>query len=295
MITAYKACPLKAFYGSFVKIRPKQVSVHLNAGKAFADGMHVFRQLYYSGEMNFEDARQEAVKSIIISYGDFEPEEKDAGKSWDRTVGALLYALKVYPPEQDILRPTMLNGKVASEFSFAEPLDYDLLHPDTGDPILYTGRLDTIMEMGAKANLFGFDDKTTKQLGATWPDQWDLRSQFPGYVWGAKSYGIDLQGMVVRGIKILKTVFDHAQVIVYCNDWMIDRWKESTIFTVKQMIRDYEAGYWDSNLSDSCTSYGGCEFKRLCCSPNPDAWIEPYYETNLWNPLTGEDDPAEVE
>jgi len=292
ILTAYKACPQKAFYSGILKIRPKQLSVHLNAGKAFADGMNTFRQLYYSNEANFEDARQAAVKSIILSYGDFEPDEKDAGKSWDRCVGALLYALKVYPPDQDILKPTIINGKVASEFSFAEPLDYDLIHPETKDPILYTGRFDTIMEMGSSENLFGFDDKTTKQLGATWPDQWDLRSQFPGYSWGAQKYGINLQGTIVRGIKILKTVFDHAQVIVYHPSWMIDRWHKSAVNTVQQMIKDYNAGYWDTNLSDSCTAYGGCEFKRLCMSPNPEAWIEPYFEPNLWNPLTGEDDPA---
>ncbi len=294
LITAYKACPLQAFYSGIYRIRPKQINVHLNAGKAYANALDVFRQGYYSGERSFEEARQDAFLSLTHSYGEYEPPEKNMNKAWPRVISALFYYLRVYNPKNDILKPTTVNGKIASEFSFAEPLHPDLVHPVTGNPILYTGRFDSIMEMGSEYNLFGYDDKTTTSLGPTWAEQWQLRSQFMGYSWGAAQYGIPLQGTIIRGISILKTKHEHAQAIVYHSKWMIDRWLQSTIHTVQSMIRDWENGYWDSSLDMACTTYGGCQFNRLCESPNPEDWIEPYFELNRWNPLTGEDDPDEA-
>lgn len=290
IVTAYKSCPLKAFYSGIYKIRPKTGSVHLNAGKAYADGLDTFRQYYYSGALNFEDARMIGAEHIISSYGDFEPPAGKENKSWRRTLGAYLYYLSTYPPESDVLRPAKINNKVASEFSFALPLHPELLHPDTGEPILYTGRYDSIMEMGSPELLFAYDDKTTSSLGKTWAEQWNLRSQFTGYAWGAREYGINLQGTIIRGLAILKTQYNHAQAIVYHPEFHIERWLSSTIDTILSMIEDYKRGYWDSNLADACVHYGKCDFYRLCESPNPEAWIEPYYEANTWNPLTGKDE-----
>lgn len=296
LVSEYKACPLKAFYKHILKIRPKTTSVHLNAGRAYSDAMDVFRQAYYGEEkLDFESARARAVCALIESYGDYEPEDKYANKAWDRVVGALLYYFHRYPPDQDILRPATINGKPASEFSFAEPLHENLVHPETGDPILYTGRFDSIMEMGSEHNLYGYDDKTTSRLGATWADKWGLHSQFMGYRWGAARYGIDLQGTIVRGISILKTRHETAQAIIQTPKWMMERWYQSTCYTITCMINDFNNGYWNSILDayGTCESFGGCEFKMLCESDDPEPWIEPYYETNLWNPLTGEDDVEE--
>ena len=157
--------------------------------------------------------------------------------------------------------------------------------------MLYTGRFDALMEMRSPANLFGFDDKSTSQLGPKWADSWQLQSQFMGYSWGAERYGIDLQGTILRGISILKTKYGHAQAIIYHPKWVRNRWYTSTVFAVQQMINDYKNGYWNSALNAACSNYGGCEFRVLCDAPNPEVWIEPYFEKNLWNPLTGEDDP----
>lgn len=293
IITDYKACPLKAFYSGIFRIRPLLTNPHLNSGKAFAVGLDAFRQAYYGTDNSFETAREAGFVALVKSYGLYEPPEKNINKTWNRMASAYFYYLRVYHPKRDSLRPAIINNKIATEFSFALPLDDNLLHPDTGDPILYTGRFDSIMEMGSPQNLFGYDDKTTSQLGATWPDQWGLRSQFIGYDWGAKQYGINLNGTIIRGISLLKTKHDHAQAIIFFSRWLRARWLESTIYTVKRMVQDYKTKYWDSNLGDSCVAYGGCEFKPLCESPEPHVWIPTYYEFNRWNPLKGEDDPLE--
>jgi len=301
LVTEYKSCPLKAFYKHILRIRPKQANVHLNSGKAYADALDKFRQIYYDPDRttdvpqseHFDRAVIEATKVLTIAYGDFEPLEKNQNKTWERVFGAMCYYLSVWHPEQDVLKPTIMNGKPATEFSFAEPLHEEFCrHPDTDEPLLYTGRFDSIMEMRSPLNLFAYDDKTTSQLGASWADSWTLQSQFMGYAWGAQRYNLNLQGTIIRGVSILKNSYGHSQAIVYHPKWVIERWYTSTVYAVQQMINDYKAGYWNAALNQACSNYGGCELKMLCEAPDPSVWIEPYFEKNLWNPLTGEDDPS---
>ena len=62
-------------------------------------------------------------------------------------------------------------------------------HAETGNPLLYAGRLDALMNFAG--GLSALDDKTTSGIGPKWSQQWDLRSQFTAYIWGLQRAGID--------------------------------------------------------------------------------------------------------
>jgi hypothetical protein len=173
------------------------------------------------------------------------------------------------------------SGQRAIEFSFAEPIDAS--HPETGDPLIYCGRMDQICEFAG--GYFGFDDKTTSQLGASWPKQWDLRSQFTGYVWGAAKMGFHLNGFLVRGVSILKTKYDAMEAITYRPQWQVDRWYVQLLKDVAAMKRMWEADSWDFNLDESCTAYGGCGFRQVCQVQDPQPWLESSFERREWMPL----------
>ena len=132
----------------------------------------------------------------------------------------------------------------------------------------------------------GEDDKTTSQLGASWPRQWDMRSQFTGYVWGAKRAGIKLDGFLVRGVSILKTKYDHAQHITFRPAWEVDRWYAQTVRDLHRWIECWKAGYYDYSLGEACNDYGGCLFAEICKKPNPEEWLPAYFVQRKWNPLT---------
>jgi hypothetical protein len=173
------------------------------------------------------------------------------------------------------------GGKRGIEFSFLEPID--IKHPVTGDPILYSGRFDMLVDY---ENLhLGEDDKTASQLGASWPRQWDLRSQFTAYVWGAGRAGIQLDGFLVRGVSILKTKYDTLEAITYRPQWQIDRWYQQTLADVARMQECWASGLWDFNLDHACAEYGGCPFRSVCQMQRPEILLQQQFERRIWNPV----------
>ena len=286
MVSAYKACPRMFFREYLEHWKPKTPSVHLHAGKAYAKGLEVARKGYYEKGLSPDDAIAEGLGALLTAYGSFEC-PPDSAKSAERTAGAFEYYFTQYPFETDAATPYILpSGSRAIEFSFAEPLG--VAHPETGDPIIYCGRMDGLMDYSG--GLFGLDDKTTSQLGASWAKQWDLRAQFTGYCWGAARAGLPLQGFLIRGVSILKTKYDTQQALTYRPAWMLQEWYESLIDTVHAMVVDWEREYFRPDLSESCASYGGCMFRQPCLSVDPQPWLETSFTKRVWNPLTREEE-----
>lgn len=280
MLADASDCEQKANVRFFHHLRPSTPNVHLHAGQAFAKGIEALRQHTYppSGA----DAVGEATKALLNHYGTFEA--GDSAKSLTGMLGALGSYVEQYNPETDHLKPLMLNGKPAVEFSFAHPLD--IHHPVTGEPLIYCGRFDMLGVLNNDPqSLFVVDEKTTTQLGATWAKQWQLRSQFMGYVWGAKKFGHPVIGAIVRGISILKRSYGHAEAIVYYPQWMIDRWYDQIHHKLARLIEAWKNDKWQYNFSLTCSAYGGCPYRMLCESENPDQWLDPYYQVSAWDPM----------
>lgn len=312
MLAAFRSCPQKMFRSYIEHWKPKDESVHLVAGGAFARGIEVARKAYFEGiyvegtvENVFNDktgaydrivtwsqkegpkgdseaAQLLGLQALVIAYGDFEC-PPDSAKSLIRTAGALEFYFAQYPFGMDGTDPvTFPGGRRGIEFSFAEPLPFR--HPVSGDPILYTGRADMVASFAG--GTYVFDEKTASQLGATWPRQWELRSQFTGYVWAAQQAGLSsVQGAVVRGVSILKTKYDTLQAITYRSPYEIDRWLTQVARDLKRMQDCWEAGWWDFDLDHACAEYGGCSFQRICKSPDPETWLKMQFEKRVWDPL----------
>ena len=281
IMAAFKSCPHKAYLEFFEHWKLQNQSVHLHAGAAYATGQEATRKAFYVEGRSEEDSVAAGLAALLTAYGDFEC-PSDSAKSAERMAGALEFYYSRYRLGEDSAIPMFLpGGKRGIEFSFLEPLD--IAHPETGDPILYSGRMDMMCDyQGMK---LGEDDKTASQLGASWPRQWDLRSQFTGYVWGAKRANITLNGFLVRGVSILKTKYDTLEAITYRPDWMIDRWYEQLLRDVKRMIEAWKEGYFDYNLDHACAEYGGCPFKGACQMRDPINLLNQQFERRKWDPV----------
>lgn len=283
ILASAKACRYKFWLEYCADWKPKEVSVHLHAGASFASGLEAARQAYYTAGALAPEAEAIGMGALLKHYGDFQCPE-DSAKSASRMAGALEFYFANYPLGRDGAEPiTLPSGRRGVEISFAEPLP--IMHPETGDPLLYCGRLD----MAAKfANgIFVEDDKTTSSLGATWSKQWDLRSQFTGYCWGLwKAANIKPSGVLVRGVSILKTKYDTQEAITYRPDWMIDEWYSMTCDLIEDLVRDWKRGVWRKVLDHACTDYGGCTFRQVCQSREPEPWLNQYFIRRQWNPLT---------
>lgn len=285
IMAAFKSCPQKAWLEYIQHWKLRDQSVHLHAGAAYAHGMEAARTAFYIEGKSAEASVALGVLAVLKAYGDFECPPESA-KSLERTAGALEYYFSQYRLGEDKAIPmTLPGGKRGIEFSFLEPID--LMHPETGEPLLYSGRMDMMCEF--EGMHLGEDDKTASQLGASWPRQWDLRSQFTGYVWGAARAGIKLDGFLVRGVSILKTKYDTLQAITYRPVWLIDRWYEQLLRDGKRMIAAWQEGYWDWNLDHACTEYGGCPFRNVCQMREPGPLLEQQFQRRQWNPVTREE------
>jgi hypothetical protein len=289
MMAAAKACPALLNYVYFDHWKSKVEKIDRHAGGAFARGGEVSRRAYYELGLSAENSIEAGVKALLEFYGDVECPPTNP-KTPDRMAGALRFYFERYPLNHLVGYPILMpGGKRAIEVSFVVPLAIN--HPVTGQPLLYCGRMDTILQtLGA---VFGEDDKTTKSLGRTWPDQWSLRAQLIGYKWGARSYGIDLAGMVVRGVSILKTQYDTVEAVHYYPDWLVDQWESELLEWLTDVIGWWGRKSFRHNMDSSCSSYGGCGFLTVCTRP-PDTrskWLSTFFERRHWNPITREETP----
>ena len=287
--SAFVSCPRAAYWEFFHHWRTSgRPSTHLHAGKAWAAALETTRKAYYGKDkLDALTAQALGLKTLIETYGDHTPPDRgtEANKTLDRMMEAFQYYFTAFPLDQDPVQPYYdRDGNPMVEFNFALPIDQKrLLHPDTGEPILFAGRADMVATFAGALSIY--DDKTTSQLGATWANQWNRRSQFSAYAWAAREYGINVSQIVVRGIAILKEKINHAQALPIRSPHNIAEWHEQTVRDIQRAIQCWREGYFDVNLSDSCSSFGGCPYQQPCMSSDPDRWLESGYVRMKWDPV----------
>lgn len=291
MISCFRACPKKFFEEFVLGLRPAAVSVDLHAGACFASALENIYRGIYTENLDFEKAKLRAYGQFLDQWGNFEP-VKDTPKTRERIWEAVEEYFRVWPHQTDPVQPYMLEGQPSYEFTFGIPLepssktplqmhDHFPRHP-SGQPFIYSGRFDMFGKWGQK--LVVRDEKTTTSIGASWAEQWDLRSQFMGYVWACQQSGMNVDTVCVRGIGILKTKFTMVDAFKTFPSHKVERWLEQLRRDLWRIHRAWDEGYWDFNYADACSSYGGCVFRDVCGSPEPDRWRRGF-TVRRWNPL----------
>ena len=278
-------------WGSLHGYKSPYPNIHLHAGKAWASSLEAVRRAFYEEEKSPLEAVAMGLEKLITEYGSFIPPERGSGaaKSLDRLIEAFHYYWTAFPLEKDPAQPYRTkDGRPMVEFSFAVPLADDLLHPVTGEPIIYAGRADMVATYAGAVTIY--DDKTTSALGAQWAQQWNRRAQFTGYAWAASTFGIPVSQVLVRGIAILKTEIKHAEAITTRTPGHIAEWHHQFVKDIRRAIVAWENDDWDVSLDDACSSYGGCHFQQPCMSANPEPWLNgPNFVRKIWNPVTREE------
>lgn len=277
----FVSCP-RSFYWRYVhNLRLKGESVHLKAGGAFASGCESIRKGFYDEGLTSSEAIERGCLLALEKYGETNVPD-DHPKSPGRVVAGLIHYFTVYPLATDNCQPLPTpSGKHCIEFKFAIPLP--IQHPTTGNPLLFGGRSDMLVSFNGMKLVF--DDKTTSQLGPTWPNSWNLRGQIDGYIYAARHHGIPVEGAIIRGQSFLKKTFGNAESLQLRSDWQIDRWYRQFLRDIDRMMTAWRTQEWDYNLDSTCSSYGNCAYQGLCTSSTPERWFDSDYEREVWNPL----------
>ncbi len=278
----YVSCERKFEYSRGYGLSSLGGSVHLIAGHAFAKGCEVIRRKYYSEGMDEMDALVEGVLAAWEDYGAFDCGEKYVNKSPERVAYALVEYFTEYPLATDKIQPYFrADGKPAIEFEFSFPLE--TRHPRSGDPLLYGGRFDMVGEY--MSSLWVVDEKTATRLGPTWLRSFTLRGQLLGYTYAARSFGLPVNGFIVRGLSFLRDYYGHAEVLEVVPAYRLEQWREQLEIDVARIVRSYEEGRFSMALGEACNAYGGCPFLKLCEKENWKEWWQQYFEIDYWSPL----------
>jgi PD-(D/E)XK nuclease superfamily len=292
MLAEFKACPAKFYLSYIQEWKSKSVNTHLHAGGAFARGLEVARRGFYEQDLPAEDCEALGVQSLLQFYGDHQPPNygSAANKTALRMAGALEFYFSRYPLNHQTAYPILMpGGKRGIEFSFAHNLP--ILHPETGQPLQYCGRADGIFQFAGGTYIF--DEKTASQLGATWAKQWKLRAQFSGYAWAARESGIKVDGVVVRGVSILKGGYDILEDISFRTEYMIGSWYSELLDWIDQMLHCYKTNRWRHTYDHACSDFGGCQFQDICDMEDQVPWLERGFERKHWDPITRKETPLE--
>lgn len=295
MLSTLRKCEGAAYYSYLENLSPTGTSVHLHAGASFAYGVEHVRRAFYEQGKPAEEAIGIGITKLLAYYGDYEcPPESP--KSAQRMAEALDFYFDVYRLGSDYIVPWTDGKGTGIEFSFSFPLPVP--HPETGEPIIYSGRFDLLGENKRDGTLFVVDEKTATQLGTQWAAQWELDSQFTGYCAGARMFGKPVVGAIIRGVSILKTKYDTKEAIVYRSNWEIERWYRQVVRDVKRLVDIWRHGTDEVNWKldkAQCGAYGGCAFKTLCTSPQPERWKAVNFEPRVWHPLLRDEHEKELE
>lgn len=283
MMSAYKECPRSFWYSFCLGRRSSDKNIHLAFGDIFAKAMETARRAFWAEHLQPEECVLKAVRQVLKSpeYPGWEVEDS---KSLTRCAHAVVSYFDTYGFSNDYLTPKLLPTGPALEFNFAVPLPIN--HPETGYPLIYTGRYDMWGEHEGVDYLE--DDKTAKTGGAQWEQKWDLRGQFLGYLWGHRQYRPAANGMVVRSPIMHKGDTQHLQVVKYYSDEMISDWYQSLLYFLERMISDYQRKAFPRVFGDPCASYGGCSYKNVCLASSAFEmkWLETEFpEVSFWRPM----------
>ena len=279
----FKSCAQKFAYAYIHNLRTPHLNINLHFGAAFASGTEHVRKRFYTESATKDEALITCFNHLTLAWGPLDPPDGET-KTFAKCFEALVCYFDRYDPATDPVQPYQLpDGSFAIESSFA--LETPIQHPETGDPILYAGRYDMLGVYSGQ--LFVVDEKTPRQLGATWANQWPLRSQFTGYCAAAFCYGHPVVGAITRGVGIRKNDIGFAEHISLRPRWQIDRWWDQLCRDLASMVDMYESGHWDLALeSTACAAYSDpCAYADLCLSLYPSRLIEQNYKRIVWNPI----------
>jgi hypothetical protein len=238
------------------------------------------------------------------------------GREEWRTADRLVQILDVIldqPPIEVIKAP---DGKAVVEADFLYPLCtedeidrsfWELLSAAGYTEVMYSGILDAVAKFFGE--IYVVDHKTTTDVGGQKGEPAQIRSSFlngfkphaatAGYAWGlSKFLGQPVYGVLINGVGI------HSSRVLSPNfqvkDWLcftrftvnytpeeIEEWRQTTIATVKELLRAKIAGTYAMN-SDACYNYNKpCPYLQLCSRPpsQRDTMKTSLYVKDTWDPL----------
>lgn len=270
--------------------QPRDKSVHLIFGGLYASALESYAKLV-SMHIPREEAIAAVVLELLVASWDFEKDEEGndilgtgtpqdwfhASKTRETLVRSVVWYLEEFkedPAETVILH----DGKPAVEYSFALPIEGDLL---------YCGHMDKLVSFDD--DYFVMDQKTSG--GAVTPrffEQFSPDFQMTGYAFAGKIlFDLPITGVIIDAAQIAVGFTRYTRGFVHRSAPVLEDAMENVLMVIENTRRLHSEQKFPMNPA-SCGNYGGCEFRKVCMrAPEHRHGVlrTDFIQQRRWDPL----------
>ena len=315
MYERWKTCPHSFFRADIQGLRLAELgepgeaprirkSIHLHFGSVFAAGLEATRRCWSAGAGETEALAEGATTITRLWEAETDLPAPHTRTEEAKTLQSCLLAhvgyFREWPLDDERQQVYQNQGMPCIELSGARPIP-GTRHPDTGEPILYAGRFDAVLDRAGQP--WGLDDKTTGSHveGESWARQWRLRGQFTGYCWLAQIWDLNIEWFIIHGIQLTGNTKPGAPIARFREvteirpSWMVERWLAQLQADVSLMCQQWDILWkrgtdavphpFSQAYGHACYDFNSpCQFQTLCGEPRPELFLDDYV-VDRWDPL----------
>lgn len=258
MTSTFMDCPSKFYLRYVCGLRPRRKDPkrdgNLDWGSCWHEVMFAFME--GAGTLSWDQRIQDGLMALDKEYPEYLTPESDSGRSGAKRSKmrmieqffAYVELWKEQEPEYEILRNEQY---------------FDVLKESIG--LRWCGRIDSVRRIVRSRKVRVWDYKTTKAMGDTYFDQFEMSFQFPGYVWSVNQMMTEpVYEITIDVMYTISKSFEFFQRTFRYDEARLAEWERNCKIINDRMnhLLDehlYEPEAWEKNWGD-CTRYGKCRF-----------------------------------
>lgn len=307
MLSSLYLCELKWFRLYCQRFSAFESTPDLIAGRIFAKACELTRKGFY-----FEGLSEEEAIALGESYI-LESEDTGHKTKTNEVVADRFKKYFKFLPMDSYYTPIKLSDNTnAIEYKF--DIELPLINPDTGKNIIYTGKIDAIMEKyhnGVFVGNFIHDEKSTEKLSriANSKDsnnpnglvdidketnKYLMSSQLISYSWAAKLIGIKIAGATIARVPLSDKYEDPVILNIDISSFQLEIWYQGFISRLSELIGKYKAyktdieslphKYFHPSYRNDCESFGDlCKYVIGCRNPEGEELLRNSYPQVIWD------------
>lgn len=303
VLSEYKKCPekFKLRYAEGIT-KKSHGTVYWGSPLLFGQFLHLFMELYYSGQFPAEQAIHETLlKAGQSDLSQVAPEKQRSLYHLEQILYAYIH--RYGTNHTSTWAPAIVDGKSGIELEVDIPL-----MPGVTWRQHYDGLVIANIDMPdfgvTKGQYLILEHKTSSgDMRTSLLPRMDPNDQVEGYTYGASRHlKLPVNSVLFNGVGTYRPLVEPGYAanfkkkyrkdaqplflrnLIKVSERSLDRWEKDTKRTISRLIEDIEQNDFTRNAPDACTLWGGCEFQQLCKSSctDPKDLISSMYNKEPW-------------
>lgn len=293
MLGTFMGCPSKFYLRYVCGLEPVSRGFR-NANIAWGIAWHevMFAFMEGAGELSWDQRIENGLLALESEYPEWLTAEFDSGRNGRKR--SKMRMAEQFFAYVELWRPIEPEYEILRNEQY-----FDVLAETSG--LRWCGRIDSVRRVQRNGKVRVWDYKTTKAMGASYFDQFEMSFQFPGYVWSVGHMTTDrVYEITVDVMYTITKSFDFFQRTFRYDEARLAEWERNVKAITDRImyLQDhylYEPEAWAKNWG-ACTTYGKCNFFPVH-SLNPRGegrllTLRDDYAINRWDPanVAGEEE-----